>query len=111
MPKGIQPFWCALEPFALVQGKALYPDERVLCELAEAWETSRKEREVEGYVLRGGLCQTIWGNTWGWTVRTLGQEELWGVSQTLMELNCRTEKDLGSVLRPYREETLVWSGR
>lgn len=53
----------------------------MLCELAEAWETSRKEREVEGYVLRGGLCQTIWGNTWGCTGRTLGQEELWGVSQ------------------------------
>lgn len=48
----------------------------------------------------GELCQSRWSN-WArtWAVGALAQEEFWGV-RSLVELRCRTERDLGRVLRP-----------
>ena len=54
-----------------MQGRALYPEERVLCELAEAWETSRKERGKWRLMCSVEDCARLYGVTPG-----AGQEGL-----------------------------------
>lgn len=74
----------------------LPPEDRVLCELQRPGELSSRREE-------GGARRTVPDPTGkrGWAVRALGQEQLWGVSQTLVELNCRAGADLRRVLMPW----------